>query len=99
MGAVAGNTALGNLDLYIARGESASGGYDLISLMGKINLIPSISLITAKFCLTHESCGEPVDFASVDSNIQEALSAFGYVDEDQLKAVIAEKEYIQVKIS
>ena len=40
-----------------------------------------------------------MDFASVDSNIQEALSAFGYADEDQLKAVIAEKEYIQVKNS
>ena len=67
LGAIANSSALGTLDLKITRRQNEGKSYfDLTDLQGSISLV---SIITAKFNLTHTSCGAAVDLSVVDSNI------------------------------
>lgn len=67
VGAIAGDSALGELTLNITRARlEGRDYYDLVKLDGTMILV---SVITMKFDLTHQSCGNAVDFTVVDENI------------------------------
>ena len=67
VGAIAGDSALGELKLNITRARlEGKDYYDLVKLDGTMILV---SVITMKFDLTHQSCGNAVDFTVLDENI------------------------------
>lgn len=67
VGAIAGDSALGELTLNITRARlEGRDYYDLVKLDGTMILV---SVITMKFDLTHQSCGNAVDFTVLDENI------------------------------
>ena len=67
VGAIAGDSALGELTLNITRARlEGKDYYDLVKLDGTMILV---SVITMKFDLTHQSCGNAVDFTVIDENI------------------------------
>lgn len=67
VGAIANNSSLGTMDINITRSQlEGRDYYDLVKLQGSMTLV---SVITMKFELSHTSCGNPVDFSIVETNI------------------------------
>ena len=72
LGAILGNSSLGELNLAITRQARGDGSYDLTVLDGTLTLV---SLITAHFNVTHVSCGQTVDFSVLDQNMERVDSS------------------------
>ena len=72
LGAILGNSSLGELNLAITRQARGDGSYDLTVLDGTLTLV---SLITAHFNVTHVSCGQAVDFSVLDQNMERVDSS------------------------
>lgn len=67
VGAIANNSSLGTMDINITRSQlEGRDYYDLVKLQSSMTLV---SVITMKFELSHTSCGNPVDFSIVETNI------------------------------